>query len=143
MGALPPDWALPELSPVNRTWFTSGEIAIQCCTDCAVLQHPPEEICHRCGSMDLGTRVLAPRGTVHSHTVVHYAANRQLADAVPYTVVLVSLDDTPDLRVLADLVDGGPIAIGAPVEATWTDHVADDGDLIRLLHWRRSDRPAE
>ena len=84
MGALPEGWALPELTAANRTWFTSGEVAIQCCSHCGVLQHPPEEICHRCGSMDLGTRTLAPRGTIHSHTVVHYAANRQLADAVPF-----------------------------------------------------------
>ena len=137
MGALPPGWSLPELTPVNRMWFTSGEVAIQACSACGALQHPPEEVCHGCGSMELGTRTLAPRGTVHSHTVVHYAANRQLADAVPYTVVLVALDDAPHLRVLADLVDGGSVGIGTSVEATWTEHVADD-DLIRLLHWRRA-----
>jgi len=143
MAALPADWGVPELDTTNRAWFTSGALAVQQCSTCAVLQHPPEEVCHQCGGTSFDVNVVAPRGTVHSYTVVHYAANRALVDAVPYTVVLVSLDDAPDLRVLADLVDGGPIAIGAPVEATWTDHVADDGDLIRLLHWRRSDRPAE
>ncbi len=47
-------------------------------------------------------------GTVHSYTVVHYAANRALADAVPYTVVLVSLDDAPHLRVVGNIE--GPVA---------------------------------
>jgi uncharacterized OB-fold protein len=88
--------------------------------------------------MDLGSRTLAPRGTVHSHTVVHYAANRHLAGSVPYTVVLVALDEAPGIRVLADLVGGGPVEIGTPVEATWTEHAVDDGDVIRLLHWRRA-----
>ena len=138
MGALPPGWALPELTPENRAWFTSGEVAVQCCAGCGALQHPPEEVCHRCGASVFGTRTLAPRGTVHSHTVVHYAATAGLATAVPYTVVLVALDDAPGIRVLADLVGGGPVSIGMPVEATWDEHPVDDGDVIRLLHWRPS-----
>ena len=51
MSALPEGWTLPVLTPFNRDWFTTGEIAIQECEACATLQHPPEEICHACGSM--------------------------------------------------------------------------------------------
>ena len=59
MGALPLDWGLPELTPVNQAWFTSGALAIQRCSSCSTLQHPPEEICHACGAMDFGVEVLA------------------------------------------------------------------------------------
>ena len=82
VGALPPDWGLPELTPTNEAWFTSGALAIQKCRQCATLQHPPEEICHVCGGMVFDVEVVAPRGTVHSYTVVHYPANPALADAV-------------------------------------------------------------
>ena len=95
VGALPADWGVPELTETNRAWFTSGALAVQQCTSCSTLIHPPEEVCHTAARCRSTRSVVAPRGTVHSYTVVHYAANRALADAVPYTVVLVSLDDAP------------------------------------------------
>lgn len=133
-GVLPADWAVPVLDAFNREWFTSAALAVQRCTACAALQHPPEELCHACGSMELGTRVLAPRGTVHSYTVVHYAANPALADAVPYTVVLVSLDDAPELRVVGNLLEG-EASIGLPVIAVWEERTADDGSTALLPQW--------
>lgn len=136
MGVLPEDWTLPELTPFNRSWFTSGALAVQRCGECATLQHPPEEICQACGAMEFDTTTLAPRGTVVSYTVVHYAAHRALADAVPYTVVLVSLDDAPQLRVVGNLT-GDDVRIGMAVVAEWHERVTDDGSVILLPQWRR------
>src|SRR5437762_12266287 len=132
MGSLPRDWGLPQITPVNKEWFTSGALAVQRCSSCGTLQHPPEEICHACGEMSFASEVLAPRGTVHSYTVVHYAANPALADAVPYTVVLVSLDDAPEIRVVGDieLEDGGSVEIGMSVVPYWDERTADDGTVI-------------
>lgn len=140
MPPLPQDWALPQLTPFNEAWFTSGTLAVQRCTACATLQHPPEEICHACGAMTFDHVALAPRGTVYSYTVVHYPANPALADAVPYTVVLVSLDEAPEVRVVGNLVGGDPgeVHIGMPVEATWEERTAEDGTRILLPQWRRA-----
>jgi len=135
MGALPADWTLPALTPFNAAWFTSGALAIQRCTQCATLQHPPEEICHTCGTMTFDTSTLAPRGTVASYTVVHYAAHRALAHAVPYTVVLVSLDEAPHLRVVGNLA-GNDVHIGMALVPYWDEHAADDGTTILLPQWR-------
>jgi uncharacterized protein len=135
---LPDDFTLPALTPFNREWFTSGTLAVQRCVTCERLQHPPEEICRACGSMSFDTRVLAPRGTIHSHTVVHYAASRALETSVPYVVVLVSLDEAPQLRVIGNLL-GAPtthVVIGAAVTAEWTSHTSEDGTVIQLPHWR-------
>ena len=134
MGALPLDWGIPTLTPTNEAWFTSGALAVQQCTSCNTLQHPPEEICHACGAMELAVEVLSPRGTVHSYTVVHYAPNPALAASVPYTVVLVSLDDAPHLRVVGNIE--GDVHIGMPVVPYWDDRTADDGTVIRLPQWR-------
>jgi uncharacterized OB-fold protein len=71
---------------------------------------------------------------VHSYTVVHYAANPALADAVPYTVVLVSLDDAPHLRVVGGL--DGPVEIGMAVVPYWEERATPDGDVVRLPFWR-------
>jgi uncharacterized OB-fold protein len=54
---------------------------------------------------------------------------------VPYTVVLVSLDGAPHLRVVGNL--DGEVEIGTPVEAVWLDRVADDGTKILLPQWQR------
>ena len=134
MGALPADWGIPELTESNRAWFTSGALAVQQCESCGALQHPPEEVCHACGGMQFGTKVLAPHGTVHSFTVVHYAANRALADSVPYTVVLVSLDDAPELRVVGNI--DGKVHIGMHVVPYWEERVADEGTAVLLPQWR-------
>jgi uncharacterized OB-fold protein len=135
VAVLPEDWALPQLTPFNEAWFTSGAIVIQRCASCGTRQHPPEEVCFVCGSMSFGHDTLAPTGTVHSYTVVHYAANKALADSVPYTVVLVSLDEAPTIRVVGNL-PGTDVHIGMPVVAVWDERTAEDGTVILLPQWR-------
>jgi 3-oxo-4,17-pregnadiene-20-carboxyl-CoA hydratase alpha subunit len=135
MSVLPEDWALPQLTSWNEAWFTSGALVIQRCATCATLQHPPEEICHVCGSMDFDSVSVAPTGTVHSYTIAHYPANPALAASVPYTVVLVSLDELPHIRVVGN-VPGTDVHIGMPVVATWDEHTAEDGTRILLPQWR-------
>jgi uncharacterized OB-fold protein len=143
MGVMPEGWALPAVDDANREWFTSGAVTVQRCQQCGTRQHPPEELCHHCGALDLGHEVLAPTGTVHSYTVAHYPVNRALADAVPYAVVLVSLDDAPELRVVGNVVDVAPdaISIGMRVVATWEERSIDDGTVIQLPLWRAADEP--
>ena len=135
MTILPPDWALPQLTPFNEAWFTSGAIVIQRCGSCGTRQHPPEEICHVCGSMSFDHDTLSPTGTVYSYTVVHYAANKALAESVPYAVVLVSLDEAPTIRVVGN-IPGTDVRIGMPVVAVWEAHTAEDGTTILLPQWR-------
>ncbi len=135
MSVLPEDWALPALTPFNEAWFTSGALVVQRCTSCGTLQHPPEEICHVCGAMSFDGATLSPTGTVYSYTVAHYAANKALADSVPYTVVLVSLDEAPQIRVIGN-IPGTDVHIGMAVVADWDEHTADDGTKILLPQWR-------
>ncbi len=138
MSTLPEGWTLPLLTPFNRDWFTAGEIAIQECEACGTLQHPPEEICHVCGSMTFATKVLPGAGTVHSFTVVHHSVADALDAAVPYTVVLVSLDAAPHLRVVGNLVDASDVEIGMPVTAVWQERIAEDGTKLLLPQWQRA-----
>ncbi len=143
-GPLPRDWALPVVNHTNEAWFTSGALALQECETCGVLQHPPEEICHACGAMSFGTRVVAPTGTVHSYTVVHHSVNPRLDGSVPYAVVLVALDDAPDLRVVGNLLDVPveEVAIGMAVVATWEPLTGEDGATVLLPQWQRARRRA-
>ena len=74
---------------------------------------------------------------MHSYTVVHYAANRALADAIPYTVVLVSLDEAPHVRVVGNI--DGPTHIGMAVVPYWEERTADDGTAVLLTQWRAAE----
>ena len=65
---LPEDWALPALTPFNEAWFTSGALAVQRCTSCATLQHPPEEICHACGGPSSPSRQRASHARLKPQT---------------------------------------------------------------------------
>ena len=90
-----------------------------------------------CGSADFDTAALTPRGTVASYTVVHYAAHPALAGALPYTVVLVSLDDAPHLRLVGNL-DGDGVWIGMAVVPYWLER-SDDRGTVLLAQWRPAD----
>ena len=131
------DWVLPAIDDVNRAWFTSGELTLQACSSCGQVQHPPGEVCHACGSESFVGRVVAPTGVVHSYTVVHHPVNKALAEHVPYTVVLVALDELPDVHVVGNVLDVAPtdVHIGMAVHAVFPERVADDGEVVRLPQW--------
>ena len=135
------DWVLPAVDDVTRAWFTSGELTLQACASCATVQHPPEEVCHACGAESFVPRVVAPTGVIHSYTVAHHPVHPSLAGDVPYAVVLVALDELPEVRVLGNVLDVAPadVRIGTAVHATFPERVADDGEVLRLPQWRALD----
>jgi uncharacterized OB-fold protein len=142
-GVLPRDWAPPAIDDTNRAWFTSGAFALQQCAACNALQHPSEEICHVCGSFQFLTRTVAPTGTVYSYTIVHHAVHPALEASVPYAVVLVALDEVPEVRVVGNLLDAAmsEVVIGLPVEAVWDERPTDGDAVVLLPQWRRRRSP--
>jgi uncharacterized OB-fold protein len=132
-------WTVPAVNDTNREWFTSGTLTLQQCQDCGVVQHPPEEVCHACGGFEFESRVVRPSGRVASYTVAHHSVHPALDGFVPYTVVLVALDEVPEVRVLGNLLDVpvDEVEIGMTVVATWEELAADDGTVVLLPQWRR------
>lgn len=101
-------------------WFDAaadGHLVYQRCADCGVVPSYPRSICPSCWSSDLRQETSSGRGVVHSFTVQYRAGAPGFEAEVPYTVVLVDLDEGP--RVLADLVDidVAAVRIGLDVEA--------------------------
>jgi uncharacterized OB-fold protein len=137
---MPERWTLPGLDDFNRPFFTTGRLALQECAACTTVQHPPEEVCHACQGTDFGVREVAGRGIVYSFVIVHHAANPSLTDRVPYAVILVSLEELPEVRIVGNLLDVAPdrVAIGLPVTAVW-ETIEADGETIQLPQWRLAD----
>jgi len=134
---LPEDWVVPQLDAHNHAFFTTGTLALQQCSGCGTVQHPPEDVCHRCQGTSFGARVVAPRGTVYSYTVVRHPTHPGLAKAIPYIVVLVSLDELPAVRITGNLLEIAPekVHIGLPVKAIWEEVKDDAGQTLRLPQW--------
>ncbi|WP_116996912.1 Zn-ribbon domain-containing OB-fold protein [Desertimonas flava] len=110
-----------------------GELAVRRCNGCDALLHLPRAYCKRCGSWDGRWETVAGTGTVYSWSVVEHQVHP--AYPVPYTILLVQLDDEPAARFVGHL-DGSPdVSIGQPVEA-WFDRVDTvDGDTV-VPRWR-------
>jgi len=107
-----------------------GELAIRRCDGCDAVLHMPRAYCHSCGGWEGRWEPVSPRGTVYSWTVAEHQVHPLYP--VPYTIVLVELDDLPGVRLVGRL-DGAPdLVIGQPVEA-WFETLTD-GTV--LPQWR-------
>ncbi len=117
---------------------TRHVLCLQRCQDCRTWQGAPELICRHCGSYRLGDEELADtRGVLYSWQRVWYPVHPALKDAVPYVVVLVALPQAPGVRLVGNLVNdpGGPLPIGAALEAVFEDHHNADAEYT-LIQWR-------
>ena len=132
---LPDSWPLPSLDKHTRPFFTSGKIVIQSCDQCNRVQHPPEDICYGCQSSEFAFIEHRPIGTVYSHTEITHAIHPLLEDVVPYSVVLISLEDAPELRIIGNIVNLHPdqIRIGMKVEAVWEKIRTEESEDVFLL----------
>lgn len=92
-----------------------GELRFQRCA-CGVWRHPPRHRCGACGSSDWTWERSSRRGRVFTWTVSHRAFDPAFADALPYAIVVVELDEGP--RVVCNLRDLAPseLALDLPVE---------------------------
>ncbi|MEZ5557567.1 MAG: OB-fold domain-containing protein [Pseudomonadales bacterium] len=76
-------------------------------------------------------------GRIYSYERVWHPVHSALRDQGPYVVVLVTLPQADDVRIIGNLL-GDPTAevpIGAPVTGVF-EHHPDAAPPYTLLHWR-------
>jgi uncharacterized OB-fold protein len=116
--------------------LANDEILIQRCRACQGWQWGPEWICHRCNSDELGFEPVSGEGIIYSYERVWHPVHPALKDQGPYLVVLVSLPQADDVRLVGNLL-GDPrqeVAIGAPVRAVFEHHRSAEPPFT-LLQW--------
>lgn len=110
-----------------------GRLVLRACNACGRGLHVPTPSCRFCGSLDTLWRDARGTGTLFSWTTVTHQAHP--AWPVPYTVVIVALDDAPDVR-LTGCIPGAPdLIVGQPMQV-WFE---DIGQGRRLPNWRPFD----
>ena len=72
------------------------------------------------------------RGVVHTFSIIHQAFRKELADRVPYNVVVVELEEGPFFHSNVVGCPNQAIHIGMPVEVVFSDVTAE----ITLPHFQ-------
>lgn len=105
-----------------------GELRVQECDQCGTRRWPPRVSCANCASESASWVTVDGRGRIYSWVVVHRTALESMRSRVPYTVLIVELDEPPQLRFVGGLAPGeadSEISIGTPVRASL--HTDEDG----------------
>ncbi len=105
------------------------EVAVCTCAKCGDVLHLPRSYCPACRSWTVEWKAVAPTARLVSWTVAEHQVHP--AFPVPYTFVLVELDECPGVR-LAGYLDGRPpLRAGMPMQASFTA----EGDSVTLVNW--------
>jgi uncharacterized OB-fold protein len=111
----------------------NGELMIARCTGCSLWVHPSEADCPDCGAA-LVAQPVSGRGEVFTFTVNMHPFNPVVPP--PYVVAIVVLDEQPDLRVVANIVDCEPdsVYIGMPVQVAFErQDLGDESVLVPVF----------
>jgi uncharacterized protein len=135
--AAPPDRLVPVVDDRDTGGFFAaareGRLVVRRCNGCDAVLHLPRAYCAGCGSWDGRWQDAAGTATLHSWTVVEHQVHP--AFPVPYTIVLVELDEVPAVRMVGYL-DGAPdLVAGRPMRVRF-DPV---GDGVVVPGWEPAD----
>jgi uncharacterized protein len=139
-GLADPD-ALPAPNEVSAPFFASaarGELVFQRCERGHAFLYP-RSVCPSCHSAELAWESSAGRGEIVTFAVVHRPPWDDLARPVPYVVVLVRLDEGPQLLSTLEGVEPAAVHIGQRVQAAF-EHVEEDLGLVRFQARDAADR---
>ncbi len=112
-----------------------GEVGIKVCSDCGHGLHVPIARCNRCGSWSTSWQAVRGSGTLYSWTTVTHQVHP--AFPTPYTLVLVQLDDLPEVRMLGTVPADTRLEVGLPMEV-WFEDLSDE---ITIPQWRPREGP--
>ena len=129
------------LLPVDDDRDTGGffeaarrrELVVRACLSCGTILHVPRAHCHTCGSWEGEWRRVRGTGALHSWTVVDHQVHPGYP--VPYTIVLVDVDDAPGVRMVGHLPGSPDLRDGLPMRVRF-DEV---GDGVVLPQWEPAD----
>lgn len=117
----------------TRTFFEAaaqGRLVYRACKDCEQALHPPSAHCPYCGSWNTDWRDALGTGRLHSWTTVQHSVHP--AYPAPYTLVVVQLDDAPQVRLIGRINGEVTLHDGMPMQV-WFEPLADG---VVLPQWR-------
>lgn len=116
----------PPLGHDNAWWWeqaAKGRLAIQRCTQCQTLRHPPRPMCDRCRSMQWDFVEASGRGVVNSYTVLHHPQ----FPGYDYPLIIVLVDLEEGTRVTSQLINCELDAVQFGMAVSMRMHTDPDG----------------
>jgi uncharacterized protein len=115
---------IPAVTPELQPFFDAAkrhELVVQRCRSCGATRFPARPTCAHCLSGEAEWVRVGGRGTVFTYNVMHQVYHPAFAPEVPYTVVLIQLDEGP--KMISNLIGVAPedIRIGMRVEVVFED----------------------
>jgi uncharacterized OB-fold protein len=109
---------LPDLDS-QHYWeaLANGRFELQHCQECGHWTWPARPICSFCQSANLEWNQVKGTGEVHSWIVTHNVYSPAFAKLVPYTTVLVRLDEQDDILIPGRLLSDVELRQGLRVKA--------------------------
>ena len=132
-GLADPD-AHPVPDSISGPYFEAaarGELRFQRCS----AGHPflyPRRLCPRCHSRELSWEASAGAGEVVSFAAVHRPPWDDPGRPVPYVIVLVRLDEGPQLMSTLERIAPEEVEIGMRVSAAF-ERLSEDLGLVRFV----------
>ena len=132
---------------VHASWETRGfwegagreELVLQRCASCGLVQHRPRGVCAHClESESLEHFAASGRGTVYSYTVTEQNQAKGFAEACPYVMAYVTLEEGPRLLTVITDCDPDSVDIGMPVVADFVYQERDDAERFAIPVFRPS-----
>ena len=113
----------PHPSPLTQPYWdgaAAAKLRIQHCASCGKARHYPRYICDACHSFDTVWKDSSGRGTVHSWTIADHAFHPGFKDELPYTLVVVELEE--GVRALGRYAEpnGKGLRLDLPVRLSFT-----------------------
>jgi uncharacterized OB-fold protein len=102
------------------------ELRFQRCSDCQAWRHMPRESCEDCGSFNWTWEASSGKATLFSWTVIHRALHPAYAEEVPYTVVIVEMEEGVRLVTRLEDVSDDELKLGLPVVVEFEAVTPDD-----------------
>lgn len=96
-----------------------GRLRLQRCGSCGKFRHYPQLVCDRCYSLKVEWVEASGRGTVHSWTVAQHAFHPAFKTDLPYTLVIVDLEEGPRAMGRLDPSFQAQLRIGLPVRVSF------------------------
>jgi uncharacterized OB-fold protein len=97
---------VPEVTPMTRPFLAAaanGELRLQKCRGCGHIRFPLGPVCTDCLDEAFDWHLLSGKGTILSHLVFHRAYSPAWRSEIPYSVIMVQLEEGP--RLFSDVVD--------------------------------------
>lgn len=109
---------LPEPTALSQKYWeglSQGRLLLQKCGGCGKVRHYPRLLCDTCHSLEVDWIAASGRGAVHSWTVAHHAFHPAFKADLPYTLLIVDLEE--GVRAMGRYTAGTnpPPKIGLPV----------------------------